>query len=223
MTEIDSTIRHRPSELIGFGRAQWQRKWRVFAQQWSQPQLMKLAAEILDENALHSSQIHGFSTGKLRDPAPKVLMVIGLLNLALAQANGEDVESDYRCPMARPELWRDKNWLRNQDGTPMGPSDIFLAITGLVDHRTEEVAINEDNVEDVCKCAGKFLRKRFAELEIDWLDTDWGDNQDVMQPLLYGQVVAPAVLIDRLDSITELAKTSVEELVELCVTPYPAK
>ena len=221
MTETDTATGNRPSELIGFGRAQWQRKWRVFAQQWTQPQLMKLAAETLGENALHSSQIHGFSTGKLRDPAPKVLMVIGLLNLALAQANGEDVESDYRCPMARPELWRGKNWLRNPDGSAMGPADVFYAITGLTDHRTEDVAINEDNVEEVCKCAGKFLRKRFAELDVDWLDTDWGDEQEVMEPLLYGQVVPPAVLVERLESITELAKTSVEELVEVCVAPYP--
>ena len=72
-----------PSEAVAFGKAQWTRKWKVFASQWTQPQLMKLAKETLGEAAIHSSQIHGFTTGKLRDPAPKVLLAIGQLNLAI--------------------------------------------------------------------------------------------------------------------------------------------
>ena len=60
-----------PSEAVAFGKAQWTRKWKVFASQWTQLQLMKLAKETLGEAAIHSSQIHGFTTGKLRDPAPR--------------------------------------------------------------------------------------------------------------------------------------------------------
>ena len=87
-------VKRTPSECVAYGRQQWTRKWKVFASQWSQPQLMKLAAAVLGESAIHSSQIHGFTSGKLRDPAPKVLLAIGQLNKAIAYANGADVPMD---------------------------------------------------------------------------------------------------------------------------------
>ena len=61
-------------------------------------QLIKLAEATLGTKAIHSSQIHGFTTGKLRDPSPKLMMALGELNLAIAKANGEAIKSRYTCP-----------------------------------------------------------------------------------------------------------------------------
>ena len=58
-------------EAIAFGRETWQALWRPFSRQWSQPALIKLAAATLKVRALHSSQIHGWNTGKLKDPFPQ--------------------------------------------------------------------------------------------------------------------------------------------------------
>ena len=71
-------------EAIAFGRETWQALWRPFSRQWSQPALIKLAAATLKVRALHSSQIHGWNTGKLKDPSPKLMLAVGLLNLSIA-------------------------------------------------------------------------------------------------------------------------------------------
>ena len=41
-----------PSDLLAKGHQQWQRKFSVFASQWTQPQLMKLAELALGETCL---------------------------------------------------------------------------------------------------------------------------------------------------------------------------
>ena len=120
-------------ESYEFGRNQWTLAWRPFADQWTQPKLMKLAELTLGFQCLHSSQIHGFKTGKLKDPAPKVLAVIGDLNTAIAAANGADVVSPYKCPKAHSTLWLDKHWLTDKQGRPLDRSSVFLAITGALD------------------------------------------------------------------------------------------
>ena len=147
-----------PSEQVAFGRQQWVRKWRVFASQFSQPQLMKLAASVLGEQAIHSSQIHGFSTGKLRDPAPKVLLSIGRLNLAIARSNGsDDAAEGERCPGSLTELWSGKKWLTDEQGKPMGPYEVFGAVTGLIDLGTDNaVDIDPADQAAVSKSLGKF-------------------------------------------------------------------
>ena len=96
---------------------------------------MALAEAVLGEKALHSSQIHGFSTGALRDPAPKVLFAIGRLNCAIATFNGEE-NSDMEAlgiPADVQHLAQGKRSMLNEDGYPMNALDVFAALTGLVD------------------------------------------------------------------------------------------
>jgi iron(III) transport system permease protein len=71
---------------LAFGKQQWQTTWRTWARQWTQPALIKLAAETLGCRALHSSQIAGFQNGQLRDPSPKLLLAVGAALLLAAQA-----------------------------------------------------------------------------------------------------------------------------------------
>ena len=207
------------SEALSFGRTQWQTAWRPFASQWTQPKLMKLAAETLGENALHSSQIHGFSTGKLRDPAPKVLRVIGLLNLALAQANGEDVESAYRCPMNKPELWRGKRWLRDAEGNPLNPATVFLAITGDIDLGMSEAwVMPEDSelLERIEQAIGKRLRRELAKDGIDWYETPLPEP---IQSLLINEGTSAKLLVSNAEMIAELCHTDPRSLWDDIVEP----
>ena len=71
-----------------------------------------MAAGNLGEAALHSSQIHGFTTGKLRDPHLKVLLAIGQLN---GHRRGERSARVKTClngaPGVHAELWREA-WMR---------------------------------------------------------------------------------------------------------------
>ena len=62
---------------------------------------MKLAELALGETCLHSSQIYGFRTGKLKEPGPKVLMVVGYLSLAIAAGNGDE-EAESHLPLCPP-------------------------------------------------------------------------------------------------------------------------
>ena len=120
-------------DALAFGKQQFGAMWQGFARQFSQPALIKLAEATLGTRALHSSQIHGFTTGKLRDPSPKLIMSLGELNLAIAKANGEPITCRYTCPGTLSKLWQQKTWLKDAQGAPLGPSGIFEAITGLVD------------------------------------------------------------------------------------------
>ena len=91
-------------ETMLYGREQWQAVWKAWARQWSQPELIKLAEQTLKCRCIHSSQIHGFATGKLRDPAPKLLVAIGQLNLAL-QGVREEGGRRIKCPGTLKKLW----------------------------------------------------------------------------------------------------------------------
>ena len=211
-----------PSQAVAFGRAQWQRKWRTFASQWTQPQLMKLAAAAFEENALHSSQIHGFTSGKLRDPAPKVLMVIGYLNQALAAANGHGTAGEFKIPGKMADLYRDKHHMTLADGTPMGPAEVFLAVSGIVDLKNDgDLDINDENVEHVCKSLGKYLRTKLMQQGIDFMDpevmADWGKDRPVLEKLIYGQPIPPQD-IDTL-MLAKFCGVDEEELLDHAVAP----
>ena len=116
------------SEAIRHGEDAWRIRWQQFAKQWSQPALMKLAEATLGEKAIHSGQIGHFAS----QPAPKVLLSVGQLNLALAYRHGAmKEEPEYTIPATlEPDLWRDKRWLVMPDGAPMGPIDVFRCLIG---------------------------------------------------------------------------------------------
>ena len=213
-----------PSEAVAFGRIQWTSKFRAFASQWTQPQLMKLATATLGENCLHSSQIHGFTTGKLRDPAPKVLMVIGELNAAIAKANGEDIEA-LHIPETLSTLYKGHRWMTTADGEVMGPLEVFQAVTGLIDLGTDaKVDINKKNVEAVAKSLGKFMRLKAMEFNMDWMDEDHGPDPSTPEGdyllRLYGnrKVQAPEIL-EHIELCAQVARCTPADVVDLAIRP----
>ena len=214
-----------PSESVAFGRVQWTRKWRVFAGQFSQPQLMKLAFAVLGEQALHSSQIHGFATGKLRDPAPKVLLVIGLLNLAIARSNGcKEAGEGPKCPQSMAPLWEGKKWLVDESGAPMGPVEVFLAITGQIDLNTEGlVQIDPEHQAAVSKSLGKYARTKLMEHQIDFMDSEemagLREICPIIEELIYGKEVDAAQLTAHLPDLALACEVDLEEVVDFAVQP----
>jgi hypothetical protein len=149
-------------EELEAGRRQWTVAWRRFARQWTQPQLLKLADAVMGGRYLHSSQISGFATGKLREPAPKVFVVIGRLNQALANGKLDAKQKD---------LWANKQCLVDKDGTPLDAVGCFRAFTGELDLGLGEIrTIPEDQVEEVNKRLGRFVRGELAKAGVDFIE-----------------------------------------------------
>ena len=119
---------------LAFGRKQFSLCFRVWSKQYSQPELIKLAHAATGTSALHSSQIAGFQRDTLRDPSPKCLFGLGLTNVAIARSQGvKGLPKGKKLPANLEHLWKDKQYMRNADGTPMGPLDMFAAFSGLTD------------------------------------------------------------------------------------------
>ena len=116
------------SEACKYGERAWRKSWQDFADQWTQPGLMKLAEAILGEKAIHSGQIGDFP----ERPTPKLLLSIGMVNLALAYQHGElEEKPEYTIPQTLdPKLWEGKRWLVMPDQSPMGPAEVFACVCG---------------------------------------------------------------------------------------------
>ena len=179
---------------------------------------MKLAATTLGEAALHSSQIHGFTTGKLRDPAPKVLLAIGQLNMAIAEANGEGPAIDEhhpRCPRTMAELWQRKNYMKYADGSPLDAIGCFEAFSGLVDlgvMTTRGASFNPESMPAVSKAVGKLVRFELMRQGIDF--TDYPSNDSLFSQLIYGKTVDSIAFIDELPAIAEQSGVNEELLFD---------
>jgi len=217
-----------PTEVRGvddallFGRQQWQALWAGFAAQFSQPALIKLAELTLGSKAVHSSQIHGWSSGKLRDPSPKLMMAMGELNLAIAKANGVELTCRYRCPEAHAKLWEGKTWLKDAQGAPLGPAEVFQAIAGLIDLQVmSDRFISSDHDEAVSKALGKYLRVELAKQEIDWMDdiVDLRQQSTCIEDLLYGKKVKGAIILEQLDSLAGVIGKDADQLWAVAIQP----
>jgi len=207
---------------LAFGKQQWQTTWRTWARQWTQPALIKLAVETLGCRALHSSQISGFQNGALRDPSPKLLLAVGLLNEAIARSNGHLQTEGLKCPGVRPELWQGKEHLRNPDGSVMGPVDVFSAVAGLIDLGIDATRqISPEAEERVSKAVGKYLRQTLSRSGVDWLEELPGLSEDcpVLGLLLMGKTVHGDQLVKELPALAEAADCSTDELWSLAVVP----
>lgn len=146
------------------GREQFRKAFKAFSRQWSQPQLMKLATAALKDNVIHSSQITGFATGTLKDPAPKVLYALGLFNEALAQGD---------LPQAMAEAWKDKEVMRTSSGGVMGPAEMFMAFVGALDlglSNAKEIPLEFE--ESVSAVFGKWVRLTLASKGVDFVVED---------------------------------------------------
>ena len=209
-------------DALAFGRQQWTAICVRFFRQWSQPKIIKLAELTLGSRSIHSSQIHGQITGKLRDHSPKLLMALGEVNLALAAANGADVEARYKVPMDKPELWRDKNYLKDASGNALGPAEIFQAITGLVDLGIQlDRQIPYEAEQEVSQHLGKFLRLELAKNGVDWMG-DMGElitRCRCIEPLLYGKQVSGAEIIEQLPTLAEMIGMDTDQIWAIGIAP----
>lgn len=144
------------------GREQFRKAFKAFSRQWSQPQLMKLATAALKDNVIHSSQITGFATGTLKDPAPKVLYALGLFNEALAKGD---------LPEAMGEAWKGREVMRTSKGKVMGPAEMFLAFVGALDlglSNAKEIPLEHEG--SVSAAFGKWVRLTLASKGVDFVD-----------------------------------------------------
>lgn len=180
------------------GREQFRRLFKRFSRQWSQPQLMKLAEATLKDRVIHSSQITGFATGALRDPAPKVLYALGLFNERMAA--GE-------LPEHLQELWRGKEVMRTNEGRVLGPADLFLAFVGELDLGLADVKeIPLEQEDAVVKAFGKWVRTRLATSGVDFVVED---HQRLVEAaasfkgLLLGKPVKGEQLVEDLPAIAK--------------------
>lgn len=197
-----------PDRALDRGTRQWRAVWRRFASQWSQPELMKLAESVFPGGRhLHSSQISRFSSGNFRDPSPKLLLVIGTLNQTLAAG---------ALPEELRHLWDGREAIRGLDGQPLGPTEIFLAITGQLDLGVErERDIPFDAEPGVCRNLRRFLRQQQPSLDGEWPNA--GDETAAcIHDLLKGKVVPGFRIVDNLQAMAEACGSNEEELWDLC-------
>ena len=209
-------------DALAFGRMQWSVLCVPFFRQWSQPGIIKLAELILGQKAIHSSQIHGSITGKLRDYSPKVLMALGEVNLAIAAANGEDVDARYKVPETRRELWEGKRCMRDAQGRPLGPSGVFEVITGLVDLGIRmDRQISPEAEEEVSLQLGKFLRLELAKKGVDYVGdmTDLRKKSTCIEDLIFGKTVQGSVITDELSKLAALVEVDEDTLWNAAIAP----
>ena len=210
-------------DALAFGKQQWAAVWAGFARQGSQPGLIKLAEATLGTKAIHSSQIHGFTTGKLRDPSPKLMMALGELNLAIAKANGEAIASRYTCPGTLAKHRQHKTWLRDAEGAPLGPEGVFQAITGLIDLKVNlERQISTQSESHVSQALGKTLRMELAKQGIDWLDEimTLKDQAPCIEALLMGKEVRGSEITEQLNALASVADMTPDQLWALAIAPH---
>jgi hypothetical protein len=80
-------------------------------------------------NVVWSSQLTGFATGQLVDPAPKVLMPLVRFNLLV---------EDGKLPGSISTLWADKQPMVDTTGKSLAPAVMILVFTGEIDMQLPE-------------------------------------------------------------------------------------
>lgn len=195
------------------GNMQFASAFRAFSFQWTQTELLRLAELHLGVKALHSSQIGGFRTGKLQEPAPKVFLALGYLNIALAHSIGhpsELIEPDtaLKYPSKLPGqvrgLWEGRIPMVDSDGVALGPVGMFEAFCGLRSLPAKaQRELSDEQVPEACKVLGGFLRTHYAKHDIDWYEQLKSLAYDcpTIEPLLLNKPVGRDRLLNDLDTI----------------------
>ena len=208
---------------LAFGRKQFSLSFRVFSKQYSQPELIKLSHAVLDTNALHSSQIAGFQRDTLRDPSPKCLFGFGLTNVAIARSQGiKGLPKGKKLPANLEHLWKDKQYMRNADGTPMGPLDMFSAFAGLTDlgiSTAKNIPVRKEKA--VAKALGKYMRINLAKLDIDYVSeiTALKKKSKTIEALVNNKPVSGAAIVQDLLNLAKLIEQGEEDVWGIAISP----
>jgi len=209
---------------LSFGRKQFSLSFSVFSRQYSQPELITLARLVLDTNALHSSQISGFQRDTLRDPSPKLLFALGLIMEAIARTQGvKGLPKGVKIPATKDNLWREKQYMRNADGTPMGPLDMFATFAGLADLGiTKDKTIPVRKEKAVAKNLGKYMRLALAKADIDYVSeiVSLKKKSKTIEKLVMAKPVSGAAIVQDLPALAKLANQGEEDLWGIAILPF---
>lgn len=192
------------------GREQFRKLFKLWSRQWTQPQLLKLVATGLGDTVVWSSQLTGFATGKLVDPAPKVLLALGRFNLKLAAG---------KLPKAMSTLWEGRNAMVDSKGKPLGPAEMFLAFTGELDLQLPDAMEIPIEVEDsVTKAFGKWYRQQLATNGVDFVADDHQRLVEActsMRGLLSGKAVKGDQLVADLPVLANEVNAAQQDLQDV--------
>ena len=208
---------------LAFGRKQTSLCFRVWSKQYSQPELIKIAQAATDTSALHSSQISGLQRDTLRDPSPKCLVCIGLTNQAIARSQGiKGLPKGKKLPATLEHLWKDKQYMRNADGTPMGPLDMFAAFAGLTDlgiSTAKTIPVRKEKA--VAKALGKYMRINLAKLDIDYVSeiTALKKKSKTIEALVNNKPVSGAAIVQDLLNLAKLIEQGEEDVWGIAISP----
>lgn len=214
-----------PNDTIERGRLQLQLLWRRCSRQlgMTQPKWIKLAASVLPgPQHLHSSQIGGLATGRMKDPSPKCLLVLGQLNASIAasalRADGSRKYPDVVAP-AFPDslrsIWEHLEPMCDAYGHPLGPQELFLVATGLHDLHLDTTRTIAPEQEAAASAAlGRHLRMALAALGHDFLSEmpSLRSTAPSMEPLLMGHTVPGDTLIADLPALATAIRTTDDDL-----------
>lgn len=146
------------------GREQVRRLVRPFTRQMSQPALMKVSEAFLKDRVIHSSFLTGLATGTLKEPGPKGLYALGLVNQAIAEE---------KLPDTLKHVWGSWEPMRTANGQVVGPAELFLAFVGHLDLGLTEVReIPLDQEVAVTQAFGRWVRQQLALRGIDFVVED---------------------------------------------------
>ena len=143
--------------------------------------------------------------------------------MAIAKANGEAITSRYTCPGTLAKHWQHKTWLRDAQGAALGPAEVFLAITGMIDLKVNLDRVIPSQVEsDVSQALGKTLRMELAKQGIDWLDEimTLKDQAPCIEALLMGKEVRGSEITEQLDQLAKVADMNADQLWGIAVAPH---
>jgi hypothetical protein len=201
--------------------------WRAWLSQFTQPQLLKLSEAYLQGRLFHSSQMGGFSTRKLRDPAPRVFLAVGYLNVAHAHSLGiapdqieevADIGLPKKLPDALRGIWEAREPLSDASGVVMGPTALFEAFCGLrpLASRVDR-HIPAEAEAAATEALGRYLRLRLPQLGIDWLSAmpQLRTSSMVIEDLLMGRRVVGDRLLGQLPKLAAIAETTEDDLWEV--------
>ena len=226
ITVADPVSPVKESDFLGnlsFGRKQFSLSFRVWSKQYSQPELILLGKTVLETNALHSSQISGFQRDTLRDPSPKLLVALGLVMQAIARTQGvKGLPKGKKIPATLDHLWRDKQYMRNSDGSPMGPTDMFSTFAGITDigiSSAKSIPVKKEKA--VAKALGKYMRLALAKADIDYVSEimTLKKKSKTIEALVLNKPVSGAAIVADLSSLARLAKLGEEDIWGIAISP----
>lgn len=210
--------------LLDTGSEAFAATWRRWVSQWTQPKLLRLSETYLGARMFHSSQMAGFASRRLQNPAPKAFLAIGALNVAHGHSLGlpeaqieptPDLGLPKLLPGALRDLWDHREPLRDAEGIVLGPTGLFEAFCGLrALPPTSQRYLPPEAVENASKAIGALLRLRLPQHGCDWfLELPaLSKAAPSVEPLLRGGSVSADRLLADLPQLSSLARMSEDEL-----------